>query len=42
MEAYSSSNRTLTAFFRDRSDAEEVTRDLVEAGIATDAIRLAC
>lgn len=39
MEAYSS-NRTLTAFYRDRSDAEEATRELMDAGIATDAIRM--
>lgn len=39
MEAYTS-NRTLTAFFRDRSDAEEATRELAEAGIAQDAIRM--
>lgn len=32
--------RTLTAFFRDRSDAEEATRDLVAAGIAQSDVRL--
>lgn len=31
---------TLTAFFRDRSDAEEATRELVSAGIAEANIRL--
>ena len=41
MEAYSTaSNRTLTAFFRDRADAEEATRELAAAGIAQDAIRM--
>lgn len=43
MENYGSQaygNRTLTAFFRDRSDAEEAARELAEAGIAQDAIRL--
>jgi uncharacterized protein (TIGR02271 family) len=41
MEGYTStSNRTLTAFFRDRSDAEEATRELAAAGIAQDAIRM--
>lgn len=39
MEAYASS-RTLTAFFRDRSDAEEAARELAAAGIARDAIRM--
>jgi len=38
METYD--NRTLTAFFNDRSDAEEATRDLVAAGIAQDSIRM--
>lgn len=32
--------RTLTAFFRDRSDAEEATRDLIAAGIAESNVRL--
>ena len=43
MDTYGSQaygNRTLTAFFRDRSDAEEAARELAEAGIAQDAIRL--
>lgn len=39
MEAYTS-NRTLTAFFRDRSDAEEAARELAAAGITQDAIRM--
>ena len=38
MEAQNS--RTLTAFFRDRSDAEEATRDLIAAGIAESNVRL--
>ena len=32
--------RVLTAFFRDRADAEEAARDLAEAGIAESAIRM--
>jgi uncharacterized protein (TIGR02271 family) len=38
MEAQNS--RTLTAFFRDRSDAEEATRDLIAAGIAESNVHL--
>lgn len=38
MEAYTP--RTLTAFYRDRSDAEEATRDLLAAGIGQNDIRL--
>jgi hypothetical protein len=38
METYS--ERTLTAFFRDRADAEEASRELVEAGIAERNIRM--
>lgn len=33
-------SRTLTAFFRDRSDAEEAARELADAGISHDAIRM--
>lgn len=36
----SAGSRTLTAFFRDRADAEEATRELADAGIAQDAIRM--
>lgn len=32
--------RTLTAFYRDRSDAEEATRELAAAGFPQDSIRL--
>lgn len=38
MESYN--QHTLTAFYRDRSDAEEATRELAAAGIAQNAIRL--
>jgi len=34
------SQHTLTAFFRDRSDAEEATQELISAGIAETNIRL--
>lgn len=34
------SQHTLTAFFRDRSDAEEATRELMSAGIAETNVRL--
>jgi uncharacterized protein (TIGR02271 family) len=32
--------RTVTAFFRDRADAEEATRELIAAGIAQDSVHL--
>jgi len=33
-------NRTLTAFFNDRTDAEDATQRLIDAGISRDSIRL--
>ena len=43
MENYSQTydpQRTVTAFFRDRADAEEAARDLKDAGFADDAVRM--